>query len=61
MIRGISHERLIGNFIEDINAYEYGKEYGVYEVIDGHLWSNYEGFFTDEEVDAIVELLEGLY
>lgn len=61
MIRGISKEILIANFMEDSNSYEYGREYGVNEVIDGHLWNNYEGFFTDEEVDSIVELLEGLY
>ena len=61
MIRNISKERLIANFIEDSDAYEYGREYGVYEVIDGHLWYTYEGFFTYEEVDAIVKLLEGLY
>ena len=61
MIRGISKERFVEDMLMDTNSYMVAREYGLLEVIDGFLFYNYEGDFTDEEVDAIVELLEGLY
>lgn len=64
MIRGISKERLVNDMLMDSNSYMVAREYGLCEVIDGFLFYNYEGTFTYEEVDAIMELFNtelGLY
>ena len=64
MIRGISKEQLIDDMLMDNNSYMVAREYGLLEVIDGFLFYNYEGNFTDKEVDAIIELFNeelGLY
>ena len=58
MIRGIKKEQIIQDFHQDTNKYEYAREYGIYEVIDSFLLFNYEGFFTDDEIDEIIELLK---
>lgn len=58
MIRGIKKETIIKNFKEDDNNLEFAREYGVNEVIDGHLYFTYEGKFSDDEIDNIIELLE---
>lgn len=57
MIRGINIKIIIENFKDDKNALEYSKEYGIHEVIDGHLITTYEGFFNDEEVEEIINIL----
>ena len=56
MIRGISKQQFIEDMLMDTNNYMVAREYGLYEVIDGFLFYNYEGTFTDEEVDAIIGL-----
>lgn len=56
MIRGISKQQFIEDMLMDNNSYMVAKEYGLCEVIDGFLFYNYEGTFTYEEVDAIIEL-----
>ena len=56
MIRGISKQQFIDDMLMDTNSYMVAREYGLCEVIDGFLYYNYEGTFTDEEVDAIIEL-----
>ena len=56
MIRGISKQQFIDDMLMDSNSYMVAREYGLCEVIDGFLFYNYEGTFTDEEIDAIMEL-----
>ena len=57
VIRGIEVETIIENFKEDTNSLEYAREYGINEVIDGHLYCTYEGTFTEEEVESIMSIL----
>lgn len=57
MIRGIEVKTIIENFKEDTNSLEYAREYGINEVIDGHLINTYEGTFTEEEVESIMSIL----
>lgn len=57
MIRGIEVKTIIENFKEDTNSLEYAREYGINEVIDGHLYCTYEGTFTEEEVESIMSIL----
>lgn len=57
MIRGIRIKNIIENFKEDSNTLEYAKEYGINEVIDGHLYYTYSGSFSDEEIDEIIDIL----
>ena len=57
MIRDIEVKTIIENFKEDTNSLEYAKEYGINEVIDGHLYNYYEGTFTEEEVENIINVL----
>ena len=56
MIRNISKKQFIEDMLLDNNTYMVAREYGLLEVIDSFLFYNYEGNFTDEEVDAIIEL-----
>ena len=58
MIRGIKKEQIVMDFIENTSTFDYAKEYGVFEVIDGFLYFTYEGNFTDEEIEEIIDLLE---
>ena len=58
MIRGIKKEQIIIDFMENTNIFNYAKEYGIFEVIDSFLLFTYEGFFNDEEVGEIIDLLE---
>ena len=44
--------------MENTNIFNYAKEYGIFEVIDSFLLFTYEGFFNDEEVGEIIDLLE---
>ena len=57
MIRGIEVKTIIENFKDDDNSLQYAKEYGINEVIDGHLYHTYEGTFTEEEVESIMSIL----
>ena len=57
MIRGIKKEQIITDFRENTNTFNYAKEYGIFEVIDSFLLFTYEGFFNDEEVEEIIDLL----
>ena len=58
MIRGINKKDIIKNFKDDSNCFNYALEYGIYEAIDSHLYYTYEGNFSYEEVDEIIELLQ---
>ena len=60
MVRGIPLEQILEDFglSYDGHTLECAKEYGVNEVIDGFLYHSYEGSFSDQEVDRIVDYLE---
>ena len=57
MIRGIKKEQIVMDFIENTSTFDYAKEYGIFEAIDSFLYFTYEGFFNDEEVEQIIDLL----
>ena len=62
-IRGIYLDNIVEDFGLDWdgNTLECARDYGLEEVIDGFLYHNYEGHFTDEEVDIIMENIASSY
>ena len=57
MIRGISKKQFIEDMLMDEHSLAVAREYGLWEVIDGFLYYNYEGTFTYEECDEIMDVL----
>ena len=62
-VRGIYLDNIVEDFGLDWdgNTLEVAREYGLEEVIDGFLYYNYEGDFTDEEMDIIMENIANSY
>ena len=48
---------IINDFFNDNNLFNiiYAMEYGAEENIDGYLYYHYEGIFTDEEKDVLID------